>query len=111
MDKAGQFAARYLVNGDFGSVRDSHSLALMFFMGHADPRKAYGKLKKIAMEVHAELLVSEPERYSSSDPEEATMLVEHHPQTDARVNGLMLLAMFRFIAAHPDIFVTLAAEF
>ena len=103
--------SRFLPTGNFGSVRDQHSLLLMFFANHPNGPDAYCALKAIALKVHQQLLEAEPSKYGTGNPDHDKWMVEHHPVLDARLNALMLLAMFRFMAKYPQDYVVRAAEF
>lgn len=103
--------SRFLPTGKFGSVRDQHSLFLMFFANHPEGPDAYYALKTIALKVHQQLLEADPAKYGTNNPIHNKWMVEHHPVLDARLNALMLLAMFRYMAKYPNDYVPRAAEF
>lgn len=99
---------RYLVNDEYGPVRDLHSFAMGLLVAHEKPGKVYDALYKMTKEVCKEKFPEEvsfgkhfyPGTATEYKPYDNDKIREHHPVVDARENGLLLLALVRAVAKY-----------
>ena len=107
--KFGYDPLRFTIEPDhYGSFRDQHALCLGFFFNHPRGGDCYYTLKKMAVQVHKEMVEQNPSYYGYDNDAETLkwMVEEHSPLVDSRVNAMMLLALFRYAAKYPDDYIT-----